>query len=873
MFCKEILIFYLLINCVKRKRNDTKQDKNFNKLPKYDDYLGLPHSDVTNLFDSIFYSDYDIGVETLSTGLNEGALESKISLNNLPDSNNTINPQDPSTSTFQNVSEINVNDFSDIVDTNFFDSFILPMGLNNNDQNTFQEQNDITFNISTDQEIPSVIINKPEDIATKDEEESFDQSQTLCLPDLDIFKKYNYPKRVIQVKSNKKPMNQKIPEELKQPSVFNIGLYEKPSLKSQNEETKEKTTDNLWILDLFNDYEINSEDICNNFKEDHFCATSNPVLTDTNEETHSNFENLKKLINSRKKGNSLEETTIGVNKCLEDQLSVCKSTAREKKSPSASFTLESIGEHEENKINESFITNLNDVSSKSFLQKEKVCFCLSSSKSSLNTLSNDSRTKNIQSYLEKNTDDEISITKPDLMPTFLTNELHSETTRGTNLSIINRIKRELESFFDFCLRKTTKERQKHLDSIFSNFNLGITYTFPKSKLFDKNIVLNLGLYQPIKLINMLKNLEYQFLIRYSIIERFLWTKRFQYSYFFKNSQKGDEKTYYDICNFFCTYFYNTKLRRYFHANTNEQKNLAGQKNFYSNLNHLISNFNINFIGYAEDIKYIYFKKNSTYFNEMNKLFYIRNHFDSWITISYWVTHFFNNETNKILLIIFPECKVFIEYLLDPIRCKLQLFKRFHLFFSILAFKFHLLKDNLKYRIQKLSGTNETIIDSNFFNLFFLDMRYFIAVSAMNLLDDEPAVVLLFFKAFLAFVRLEDPEFLQYFRFDDFYECDKCIFNFIKDLVKFRKEVQQFEIEKFLTDKFIYYKLENFSKYLANTEMTSVRESSGLDFHLNMHNKKCVFRKALMKNKDLASEIMHNSIIKQLTLYLGEYLDS
>ncbi|RVD90688.1 hypothetical protein TUBRATIS_28810 [Tubulinosema ratisbonensis] len=120
-----------------------------------------------------------------------------------------------------------------------------------------------------------------------------------------------------------------------------------------------------------------------------------------------------------------------------------------------------------------------------------------------------------------------------------------------------------------------------------------------------------------------------------------------------------------------------------------------------------------------------------------------------------------------MLVLFPEMGVFIEYLLKA--SPRYIYKKLHLFISSFAFKFHLLKGNLKHVFnQQNNNSSFRITDSNFINFFIFEMRCFICYWSFIIFNkSKPKIKFFMYITFISFLRLNKMEIFKDTKFDDY----------------------------------------------------------------------------------------------------------
>ncbi|RVD91142.1 hypothetical protein TUBRATIS_24190 [Tubulinosema ratisbonensis] len=189
---------------------------------------------------------------------------------------------------------------------------------------------------------------------------------------------------------------------------------------------------------------------------------------------------------------------------------------------------------------------------------------------------------------------------------------------------------------------------------------------------------------------------------------------------------------------------------------------------------LLEKFNTFYFEYSHTVNQILDQCFKPYSVKIAPYFFSKNNQIVKETLQIYITDLLYNKINCLLVILFPEIKLILENLADA--CTLRfLYMRFHFFFSLLVCKLNYNLPKLKYEFDKSSFfDNFLITDSKFFNIFVLEIRLFICVSCLTLLNNLKQINLIFLKAFISFVRCRNPDFLDYFLLNEFTPLDHFI---------------------------------------------------------------------------------------------------
>lgn len=220
--------------------------------------------------------------------------------------------------------------------------------------------------------------------------------------------------------------------------------------------------------------------------------------------------------------------------------------------------------------------------------------------------------------------------------------------------------------------------------------------------------------------------------------------------------------------------------------------------------------------------------------------------------------FFQYDVYKILLIIFPEIKFFIEGL-DCGYKFASTYKRYHLLISWLIFKYSFLLTTLKKEIK--NNDNFLITDSNEFNLFVLETRCMFCIFGIELFPTSECYKIAYLKAFISFIRLKNPIIMPYFLVNEYVD--------IADLLPLTHLID-FDLRLYFNKKITdatrnmlnTLHVKNIKEPLFYFTNESLDEKKKLELYYSLFSDPKIEKEAFMKrNQDLPKKITH--VFKEL----------
>ncbi|RVD91437.1 hypothetical protein TUBRATIS_21130 [Tubulinosema ratisbonensis] len=371
--------------------------------------------------------------------------------------------------------------------------------------------------------------------------------------------------------------------------------------------------------------------------------------------------------------------------------------------------------------------------------------------------------------------------------------------------------------------------------------------------------IDLNLYKEIDIVRLIKELEDVLPVRLCRVYHHLTTQDFP-SYDLKIVHKKEIKDLSVVKDFFDRFIYNKKCKKKFLINFDtpvlNQDFLLKFKNS-TKIKKLTEKFNDILYEYIKDINCVSVKNLKNYFSGLNLYFFANDQ----TVLKKRVILFFEKvlkiPKTKILIDLFPELCVFI----DDFKKRgnfIYIYKKIHLFISLLGFKVYLLSENFEY-IFKMNAHNSSFVftDSLFLNYFVFEIRCFLCFYAFNVIRDRTSIKFLLYKTFISFLRISNIKEFQENKFDDYISFEE--FKKLKELrfivLKRNKELKKRKGES--------------SHFLLKFRLTS-------EFHNYLDG----------KNKDNISYEKRNGIkqkkkkvkypidlkIKEITLKFKEYLE-
>lgn len=282
-------------------------------------------------------------------------------------------------------------------------------------------------------------------------------------------------------------------------------------------------------------------------------------------------------------------------------------------------------------------------------------------------------------------------------------------------------------------------------------------------------------------------------------------------------------------------------KKYFTSSFTEEFFQEKDRNFiivnevylYDNLKMLLEEFNEFkniFLIHFNDFFVFTFKH---YFQPTNDFFYSHNDSLTYKKLKIWVKEIFDNETNSILLVIFPELKIIFLKIIPTEHIR-NLYKRIHFLVSVIVFKFHFLLPFLEEEIKLYKSiVSFDIINLKKFHYFILEIRLLLTFFAYVFDFAQKEKKIFFFRAFLSYVRIKNGKMLKYFLVEEFMEID--IFYKIEESIDFvSKEKTCLNYQKRIKrDILNYSKIKNFSLKLFNHTNGKIGKNRRLTILFNL----------------------------------------
>ncbi|RVD90690.1 hypothetical protein TUBRATIS_28830 [Tubulinosema ratisbonensis] len=283
-------------------------------------------------------------------------------------------------------------------------------------------------------------------------------------------------------------------------------------------------------------------------------------------------------------------------------------------------------------------------------------------------------------------------------------------------------------------------------------------SFSDNDRLNENAEINIKLYSNIKIIKEINYLEEKTFIVFNEYYHHLCGLKFPVEIFNKNFNTSSAEYVEgidEIKNFFYKYIINMPMLR-----SIASLNKSISQNVGVTLEFLINQFNQIFIKYVENIQKVIFSCKKEYLKKIEREYTDNNKHIKIKNLRSIYDSFLMQKENSILLILFPELKKFIFEHKKKIN-KVEAFKTLHIFLTMLATKFHFLKDNFRSLFLKLEqNPSWHIFQSNFISYFIFEMKCTIIFFSFYFIQKINFSRKLLLRTFIIFLKLLDLENLK-----------------------------------------------------------------------------------------------------------------
>ncbi|RVD93394.1 hypothetical protein TUBRATIS_000750 [Tubulinosema ratisbonensis] len=377
-------------------------------------------------------------------------------------------------------------------------------------------------------------------------------------------------------------------------------------------------------------------------------------------------------------------------------------------------------------------------------------------------------------------------------------------------------------------------------------------TFLNGVRLNKKKKVNLNLYTEIDIINLVNDLENVFPIRFNKIYHHLTSLNFPIKEFILSKNTTNEECNV-LFNFFNRYIFNLKLRKTFLKKQGKLRfKFKAPENFNNKMHMIVLEFDKIMKKYTKQVRKVCTKSITKYFKELEYKFFSKNNQILKEKTIFFFETFLTHPRTKILADLFPEIYIFIDVLKKRPVFKF-LYKKIHLFLSLLGFKAYLLTENLRHVFDSNSVNPFFVFtDSNFINFYIFEIRCFLCFFGFNFVYDRIINKFLLYKTFISFLRIsnidefKNAKFDDYISFDEFKNsenCNRIIIEKDRKIIKGKGESKYFKIRSLFNT--------IFDNYLIHQSET---ENLGNMFNLHYEN------------------VEFDEKVKEITLSIKNYLD-
>ncbi|RVD92226.1 hypothetical protein TUBRATIS_12760 [Tubulinosema ratisbonensis] len=334
----------------------------------------------------------------------------------------------------------------------------------------------------------------------------------------------------------------------------------------------------------------------------------------------------------------------------------------------------------------------------------------------------------------------------------------------------------------------------------------IIRTFKKGKKYDDTKTIDLKLYKKIRIVKCIEEAEKDFPISFYKVFLLLESKPLNVSEFeLKNKEK--ENNFVDLYAFCNKYILNMTLRETFLTEVDCLKynlDIFNCLKLSSEIELLLIQFNSILEKYTEEIKEVYCKRMSNYFDKLSEYFQFDKKDVCFSKTVCFFEYFLKDPKFKIIELLIPEIDVF----LNEIKRKTGLrytYKRIHLFLSLLGFKLFFLYENIKH-VFAINSRNPSFVftDSNFINFFIFEMRCFLCFFAFNFIKNKGEIKFFIYNTLISFIRLLNVEDFKNVKFDDYISYQEFKILSIPEKIRLKKNINPKKSQK----SFVFYEIQS-----------------------------------------------------------------
>lgn len=322
---------------------------------------------------------------------------------------------------------------------------------------------------------------------------------------------------------------------------------------------------------------------------------------------------------------------------------------------------------------------------------------------------------------------------------------------------------DFKKYFEGYLQDIPYHQMTKIKSVLLSVNKENSYTF-KNK---KRIAQNLCIVPDLKIYNIITKLENRYLVNFNNIYKYFMEIRARNSQFineFNNLSYPKEP----LKNFVDKFIYDETIKNYFSKLEKTQNGLENMA-YQEKLQFLLESFNKFMYEYYTRVATFLFHSKQSYLNFLVSKIGKHKQKDLINDFQVIIDLLFNNNDNRIILVLFPELKAFFEKIRRFGNFSMQ-YKLYHIVISLVIFKFHLTLPIIQKEYEKNSDRKDFIFtDSKRINLFILETRCLISVLGCYFFDNFYSPKIFLFRTFISFVRCEYPSFLKYIVMNDFFD--------------------------------------------------------------------------------------------------------
>lgn len=309
---------------------------------------------------------------------------------------------------------------------------------------------------------------------------------------------------------------------------------------------------------------------------------------------------------------------------------------------------------------------------------------------------------------------------------------------------------------------------------------------------------------------------------------------------------------------------NTTVRNYLLDKT-KNKLVNSELVTESTIQLIIRNFNGFVISYVNDMLTDFSTDFKAYARNLSKLFFTNLYINQKKDLSkVFIDILFNNDDNKIIFFLFPELRLYFQEFSILFNFK-DKYKLYHLLFSIIIFKFHIIIPLFKNEFDTIKDRPEVkITESLFFKTFILETRCLICFFGFYIFNNNIKIKQVIIQTFISYVRIMNPYAFKYFLIGNFFDIGS-----ESGLEKYRVHKIQVEFKTRTYSSLNFYQITTiFSETCEHKNDDPVNSNKPIDYTLKYSNE--ITDNENLSDLEMKYFDLEDKIAKILESYIKNY---